>query len=635
MMKQYYRIATLMCLVALFAFASCQKEEGRVLFIGTIEQPTVQGKTSVEIEPGTEDAVVKWEPGDEIALYDANGTRYTLEAEPTGNYTTANFLGFETVGEGPYAAIYPAELAVSGSPYDRTCTLPEVQDAASFKAPMHAYSENNYLHFNILCGAIQLNLPQVNKTITSVELNTPNNIIAGEISWRWSPFLGYLGINVGGEGHTVTLDCGEGGMDCSNGLTLYIYLPEGEYSAMTFTINADDGSCAVKSFVDADDPIVIKRSVYYPTTFNSLNFILPAKLIAGTAFYSKIPSRATSVVFEYRSTVCSGQTLSASDSPTPIYGNLNGTVWTVSTPADRIDAHSTSAMMFNGKSRLTRIDFGSGFNTANVKDMSMMFYGCSSLTSVDLSMFNTSNVSQNGSTGMSGMFSNCSSLTSLDLSSFTNGTVMSVEGMFFGCSDLQSITFSPSFASTYEAYMSNMFYGCSSLTSIDLSHFNTANVGSLTGLFRSCSSLTSLNLSSFNTANVVSMDYKFFGCTDLATLTLSSNFTGQNVTNMRCMFSGCSSLTSIDLSHCYTPYLEWTENMFQGCNMLSSLNIAQLDMGEIEDFGAMMMFESAGSSSHHINITCTQATKNVIDGATYGDCFLFTPVTWTIVPPPS
>ncbi len=46
--------------------------------------------------------------------------------------------------------------------------------------------------------------------------------------------------------------------------------------------------------------------------------------------------------------------------------------------------------------------------------MSSMFFGCSSLTSLDLSSFNTANV-----TYMSIMFSGCSNLTNLD---FRNAT---------------------------------------------------------------------------------------------------------------------------------------------------------------------------------------------------------------------
>ena len=60
--------------------------------------------------------------------------------------------------------------------------------------------------------------------------------------------------------------------------------------------------------------------------------------------------------------------------------------------------------MFRELSSLKSIDLSS-FNTTNVKDMSCMFYGCSSLQSIDLSSFNTTNVKN-----MSWMFYGCSSL---------------------------------------------------------------------------------------------------------------------------------------------------------------------------------------------------------------------------------
>ena len=57
--------------------------------------------------------------------------------------------------------------------------------------------------------------------------------------------------------------------------------------------------------------------------------------------------------------------------------------------------------------------------------MSYMFYKCSSLTSLNLSNFNTNNVNN-----MSRMFSNCSSLTSLNLSNFYTNNVTFVINMF-------------------------------------------------------------------------------------------------------------------------------------------------------------------------------------------------------------
>ena len=57
--------------------------------------------------------------------------------------------------------------------------------------------------------------------------------------------------------------------------------------------------------------------------------------------------------------------------------------------------------------------------------MYCMFYNCSSLTSLNLSNFNTNNV-----TNMKDMFSYCSSLTSLNLSYFNTNNVSDMEGMF-------------------------------------------------------------------------------------------------------------------------------------------------------------------------------------------------------------
>ena len=60
-----------------------------------------------------------------------------------------------------------------------------------------------------------------------------------------------------------------------------------------------------------------------------------------------------------------------------------------------------------------------------------MFHECSSLTSIDLSNFNTDNV-----TDMGGMFYGCSSLTNINLSNFNTNNVTFKLGMFGGCKSL-------------------------------------------------------------------------------------------------------------------------------------------------------------------------------------------------------
>jgi len=57
--------------------------------------------------------------------------------------------------------------------------------------------------------------------------------------------------------------------------------------------------------------------------------------------------------------------------------------------------------------------------------MEKMFYGCSSLESLDINNWDTSNVSN-----MWGMFQGCRSLTSLDLSSWDTSNVTDMAFMF-------------------------------------------------------------------------------------------------------------------------------------------------------------------------------------------------------------
>jgi len=61
-----------------------------------------------------------------------------------------------------------------------------------------------------------------------------------------------------------------------------------------------------------------------------------------------------------------------------------------------------------------------------------MFCFCSSLVNIDLSNFNTYNV-----TNMYNMFGFCSSLTKINLSNFNIQNVKEMNGMFFICSSLK------------------------------------------------------------------------------------------------------------------------------------------------------------------------------------------------------
>ena len=99
-----------------------------------------------------------------------------------------------------------------------------------------------------------------------------------------------------------------------------------------------------------------------------------------------------------------------------------------------------------------------------------MFFGCPSLTSLDVSAFDTSSVNN-----MEYMFYNCSNVTSLDVSGFDTSSVTNMPGVF---------------------------QGCSGLTSLDVSGFDTSSVTDMYAMFHSCSSLTGLQISGWDVSSV-------------------------------------------------------------------------------------------------------------------------------------
>ncbi|MBR4215810.1 MAG: BspA family leucine-rich repeat surface protein [Bacteroidales bacterium] len=168
-----------------------------------------------------------------------------------------------------------------------------------------------------------------------------------------------------------------------------------------------------------------------------------------------------------------------------------------------------------------------------------------------------------------GWFADCINLTEIDGIQYLNTeNVTNMWGMFYGCSSLTTLDLSK-FKTEKVTFMYSMFKYCDNLTNLDLGNFNTNNVTDMSYMFNDCSSLTNLDLSSFNTKNVTNISAMFEGCKNLADLNMS-NFDTKNVTNMRGMFSGCSSLTTLDLSSFDTEKAE-LRDMFTGCSNLTTI----------------------------------------------------------------
>ena len=146
---------------------------------------------------------------------------------------------------------------------------------------------------------------------------------------------------------------------------------------------------------------------------------------------------------------------------------------------------------------------------------------------------------------MGGMFSYCENLTALDVSGFDTGNVTSMGGMFWNCSGLTALDVS-GFDTGNVENMGSMFIDCSSLTTLDLSGFDTGKVTDMSGMFQDCSSLTFLDLSGFDTGNVTSMGDMFSGCENLVSIFIGDGWNTNNVEESDNMFDGCESIVGED-----------------------------------------------------------------------------------------
>ena len=237
------------------------------------------------------------------------------------------------------------------------------------------------------------------------------------------------------------------------------------------------------------------------------------------------------------------------------------------------------AAMFRDCINLTNINF-SNFITKNVTIMNSMFFGCKNLINIEFFTFDTQNVID-----MSSMFNECTSLKNLDLSSFNTENVTSMNMMFNECTNLVSINLS-SFITKNVTNMAFMFNKCINLQKIDLSSFDTRNVTNMNSMFSDCNNLKNIDLSSFQPKNVLNMGCMFYQCKNLEFLNLSTFYTPK-LKNISGMFYNCHNLKYIDLSNFFTDNITLMYSLFYGCNSLISLDLSSFKTHNTTNMNSM------------------------------------------------
>ncbi len=182
---------------------------------------------------------------------------------------------------------------------------------------------------------------------------------------------------------------------------------------------------------------------------------------------------------------------------------------------------------------LTDIKGMENLNTENVTDMSAMFYGCHSLTAIDLDHFNTEKVENMGY-----MFMECKKLETLDVSKFNTANVTNMAGMFSFCKSLFYIKLK-NFNTEKVTDMKQMFMYLSTATWLDLTNFKTDNVTDMSDMFCGCSNLNKIKLGDFNTTKVKDFFEMFKGCHNLKEIFCNTSWA--NIKS-EFMFEDCGSL---------------------------------------------------------------------------------------------
>ena len=160
------------------------------------------------------------------------------------------------------------------------------------------------------------------------------------------------------------------------------------------------------------------------------------------------------------------------------------------------------------------------------------------------------------------MFGGLSQVESIDLSSFDTSNVTNIGEMFMSCSCLKYLDLS-SFDTSKVTNMYGMFYSCGGLTGIDLSSFDTSNVTNMSGMFCDCNNLTHLNLSGFDTSNVTDISYMFYNCRNLTDIDLGK-FDASHILDMRSLFAGCRNLKTVIMDPAVNQDAK-TDKIFDRC----------------------------------------------------------------------
>ena len=282
----------------------------------------------------------------------------------------------------------------------------------------------------------------------------------------------------------------------------------------------------------------------------------------------------------------------------------------------KIIASESMRNYFYGFTNVKSMDL-SNLDTSFTTNMNSMFINCSSLTELDISNFDISNVTTFGGSLLYG----CNNLVSLnmsgwDFSKVTSGNVIIGVGnenlkVNLSGANFSGINTSGTFSGIAEIDLTNANFKNSdmhgvfrhtSIKKVDLSNANLTNAN-MNQMFVANTNLINVNLNNIETTGVTDMSFMFKECSNLTTVNLN-NVKADEVVNMSSMFESCTSLINLDLSKFNSiknnisyaivgsslatkSSVTNLSNMFKDCTNLINLNLKNFDTSSVTNMDYM------------------------------------------------
>ena len=211
-------------------------------------------------------------------------------------------------------------------------------------------------------------------------------------------------------------------------------------------------------------------------------------------------------------------------------------------------ANSNSSSMFANFTNVEQIIGGEKLNTSLIVDMSNMFVSLSKLTTLNISTWDLSNV-----TNMMQTFAMCKKLIALD---GTNWGLEKVETMMVTFVDCYALTTLGDTSNWSLANLTNMydtFGNCKTLTSLKTTNWNTAKVENFYNLFYGADNLMDIDISVFDFTSATNVSRMF---SEANKISGTINMNGTNITGTAGMFVFYNPTNGETITINYTPETE-------------------------------------------------------------------------------